>query len=69
MKESCENCRFSKINTFRDKGETHVLSVLCRRHSPSIVDVNDRARWPRVWVDEWCGEWEGIKTDRYNEHR
>jgi len=29
----------------------------CRRHTPVVKESTDRASWPRVLLDEWCGEW------------
>lgn len=46
----CANCRFMLMNA-------------CHRHAPMAKASGDtsqvkRAVWPRVYDDDWCGEWE-----------
>lgn len=60
-KPACENCRFFAF----DHGD-RVNNGQCRRRAPQAdgmsVDrgygVETTRRWPKVYKDEWCGEYE-----------
>jgi hypothetical protein len=50
-KQSCENCYYSLA-----KGEFDLF--ICRRKAPSpTFGGQDRAYWPILYKDRWCGEW------------
>lgn len=71
--QSCENCRFFRELSDREKrlaenerqGDPDLVPATgtCRRHAPPVV-VGDRNgpllswAWPPVELDNWCGEWE-----------
>tara|TARA_R110002124_G_scaffold160502_1_gene327757 strand:- start:11506 stop:11790 length:285 start_codon:yes stop_codon:yes gene_type:complete len=40
----CRNCSY-----FDDSQE-------CRAHAPIVAETHLDDRWPRVFADEWCGE-------------
>ena len=46
----CETCRF-----FHEMGECRRRAPVQRSHDSNDLD-NERGVWPRVWVDDWCGE-------------
>ncbi len=57
---SCRTCQF-----FHFEGESRVASVEgeCRYNAPN-PGFDERARWPIVDWDSWCGQWNsGISND------
>jgi len=51
----CTNCDFF-IETGTDEGD-------CRRLPPYVLDRHDRAKFPKVLKEWWCGEWENEETE------
>ena len=51
-KEECSCCRFWKNHMRR--------GPICRRHPPVIARYAER--FPNIMSDDWCGEFERIKT-------
>lgn len=75
-RETCETCRFAKINwrkgdkyqrvqgVFEPVYEAEHLetSVQCRRHSPRMASIeNQQDGWPWVSGADWCGEYQEAK--------
>ena len=50
MKWKCEDCRFAEWPI----GEGTVAE--CRRRAPMVPGT--APMWPKVDLDDWCGEWE-----------
>lgn len=73
VREGCGSCAFGKEHrtpvSVGPKCGTDLISVLCRRFPPTIIQVEQtnnsgRPNWSeteqrRPWMveDDWCGEW------------
>jgi hypothetical protein len=49
---SCGGCRFWRLV------EAGAGSGDCRRHAPAADPATGEALWPRVFIDEYCGDFE-----------
>ena len=47
--DKCGTCRFLKEYSSR--------TGLCHRYPPTPQGSNDNGHWPRVNLDDWCGEY------------
>lgn len=54
MGESCETCRFSAP---ANNPQVPPFALSCRRRPP-LEGRRPMADWPKVYPDEWCGEFE-----------
>ncbi|MEC4750026.1 hypothetical protein [Methylomicrobium sp. Wu6] len=53
-KQTCAVCRYA-----RKPGNIPDSSRQCQRHPPKIMhDPEDFAEFPRVYADDWCGEFQ-----------
>ena len=48
----CSDCKF-----FEEDDDS------CRAHPPTLLEHNMEGRWPTVDSDDWCGEWQGVRSD------
>lgn len=49
--QNCSDCRYYRPNVqFATEGK-------CHRNSPHMGPLG--GQWPRVYADDWCGDWCG----------
>jgi len=79
MNRECRTCRFFCSETTGSDGDYSRPQVWnddlkayavpdedigeCRRARPTIFDEGLQGRWPRVWTDFFCGEWESTEGE------
>lgn len=60
----CSNCRFSLFDAVRKDSKLSIPLIfvtefgVCRRHAPLKTGEIGEAIFPRVHVDNWCGDHE-----------
>jgi len=56
VKDSCEGCRYFKGLPGEDE---ELVNGFCRKRSPQHPSpAFEQYRWPVVYKDDWCGEYE-----------
>lgn len=56
-RESCATCVYGQSRT-----QSYGPGLTCHRWPPALTAANlasGEPAWPRVKVDDWCGEWSG----------
>lgn len=62
-KEKCLNCRF-----VGDDVVGGYAALVCRKYAPRSPRTKEQnSIFPVTWNDNWCGEWEYDKEQRYKE--
>lgn len=60
-KTTCENCKFFDLDTSEDAVDAKGRHRFgrCRRNPPKMPEKDlARSGWPRVVIEDWCGEFQ-----------
>ena len=64
---TCRTCRYSAPSLPVPNCDDQLLE--CHRHAPQALsgggdDPTRGCWWPKMWPDDWCGEFQYIPADR-----